>query len=129
MSFIRSIVLCALAGALSGCNGGGGAEAEITNQTMSVTGMLKRHKPGSYAYWEGSEFTVRDTPILPTDRVPEEAVRRLVRTRVKATGVWFPGEELPPGEPLPRGYATDPDEPVVVGHGIQLQSLEPAPRE
>ncbi len=68
---------------------------------------------------------VGTTPILPTEPVPEDVLKKYVGNLVVVTGVWHPGERWEPTEqemnmPMP----VDPEKEVVIrGDGLKASSI------
>ena len=105
------------------------AKVSVPEQ-RTVRGVLL-HFPSdvkSAQAWYGYNFIVGDTPVIGTEKVPEEMLKRFVGLEVIVSGVWHPGEQWKPTEEeLSMQAPAHPDGEVVVrGDGIQAASIQPA---
>lgn len=105
------------------------AKVSVPEQ-RTVRGVL-RHFPSdvkSAEAWHGHNFIVGDTPVIATENVSQETMKRFVGLEVIVSGVWHPGEQWKPTEEESGLQApVYPDGEVVVrGDGIQAASIKPA---
>ena len=112
---------------LLGCLVAGCATQRRLPQQKTVRGYLK-HFPSnvrSSQAWHGHHFMVGNTPVIPTDEVPEEILKKFVGALVMVSGAWHPGERWNPTEeemnmPMP----VDPDKQVVIrGDGLRASMI------
>lgn len=113
------------------------AESLTAAETRTVEGVLK-HFPSdvkSVESWYGHTFKVGSTPIISTETIPEETLRKFVGSEVVITGTWDSGKEWSPSEeqqalsmPIDGG-----SEAVVRGEGLRASSVslleEPQPQK
>jgi len=93
----------------------------------TVRGYLKHYPSNvrSSQAWHGHNFMVGNTPILPTDEVPEDVLEKFVGSLVMVSGVWHPGEPWQPTEdemnmPMPL----DPQKDTVIrGDGLKASTI------
>ncbi len=78
---------------LAGCAG-----APMYPPEERVRGVLKHYpaKAKSVEAWYGHNFKVGDTPVQPSDIVPEAELKKYVGQNVIVTGIWHPGEQWKP---------------------------------
>lgn len=98
----------------------------------TVRGVLEFYPSDvqSVQAWYGHTFMVDGTPILPTDRVPEELLRKHVGRPVTVTGVWQSGTRWTPTEEEKRQpMPVDPEKEVVMrGDGLRATSISSGDR-
>ena len=104
------------------CTGQGSGPEQTT-----VRGVLKYFPSDvkSAQAWHGHNFMVGGTPVIPTEEVPEEALKELVGSEVRVTGVWHGGEEWNPTEadaqlPMP---VEEGGGKIVRGGGLEASSV------
>lgn len=102
---------------------------EPTQERKTVRGVLKYFPSDvkSAQAWNGHQFIVGDTPVIATDKVPEETLKKFVGRELTVSGIWYPGEPWNPTEeaaslpnPLPHNK-----EAVVRGDGLKISSITP----
>jgi hypothetical protein len=101
-----------------------------TNPKQKTAQGVLKHFPSdvrSAQAWHGHTFMVGKTPVIATEKVPEEALMKLVETEVIVSGVWYPGERWNPTEEearMPTPLSSD-TEGVVRNQGIRASSVKP----
>ena len=97
-------------------------------EERTVQGVLE-HFPSdvkSSQAWHGHNFMVGKTPVLPTDTVPEDVLKKHVGNLVVVTGIWHPGERWQPTEEeMNMPTPVDPEKEVVIrGDGLEASSVK-----
>ncbi len=111
----------------SGPNQKSALAQESGPEARTVRGVL-RHFPNdvkSAQAWHGHNFIVDNTPVIATEKVPEETLKRFVGLGVVVTGVWHPGKQWNPTDeetnmPMPLHLNS---EVVVRGDGLKALSI------
>ncbi len=110
-----------------GCIVAGCSTGQPKMEIRNVRGELKFYPSNvkSVQAWYGHNFVVDGTPILPTDQVPEDILKKFVGKRVIIQGVWQPGKRWKPSEEEKNmQMPVDPDkEIVIVGDGLKATSI------
>ena len=96
-------------------------------ERKTVRGYLEHHPSNvrSSQAWHGHNFMVGNTPILPTEEVPEDVLEEFVGSLVMVSGVWHPGERWRPTDdevnmPMP----VDPQQDIVIrGEGLEASTI------
>ncbi len=96
-------------------------------ETQSAEGILK-HYPSdvmSTQAWYGHNYMLDQTPLIPTEAIPEALLQQHIGKYVRVTGSWFPGKVWKPtpaemNTPMPVDPGADG---VVRGDGILAASL------
>ena len=68
---------------------------------------------------------VGNTPVIPTDEVPEEVLKKFVGSLVMVSGVWHPGKRWnPTEEEMTMPMPVDPGKQVVIrGDGLKASMI------
>lgn len=119
----RLFAMFLLGALIAGC-----ATGESDPEQRTISGYLK-HFPSnirSSQAWHGHHFMVGNTPVIPTDQVPEEVLKKFVGALVMVTGVWHPGERwIPAEEEMNMPMPVDPDKGIIIkGDGLQVSSIK-----
>jgi hypothetical protein len=92
---------------------------------ISVLGVLEHYPQNvkSVQAYLGHEFMVGDRPIIPTEKVPVEELKKFVGSKVTVKGEWNPGTKREPNEEemlsqRPLGY-----EDRMVGAGLKASEI------
>ncbi|MDH3692675.1 MAG: hypothetical protein OEU36_24880 [Gammaproteobacteria bacterium] len=97
-------------------------------EQKTVQGVMK-HVPAnvrSSQAWQGHQFMVGSTPVIPTAAVPEKELEWHVGKSVVVSGIWDAGQEWWPTEeeknmPMP----VYPDEQIIIrGEGLKVSSIQ-----
>ena len=97
-------------------------------EQMTVQGVMK-HIPAnvrSSQAWQGHQFMVGSTPVIPTAAVPAKELKWHVGKSVVVSGIWHAGQQWRPTEeeenmPMP----VNPDEQIVIrGEGLKVSSIQ-----
>jgi hypothetical protein len=95
--------------------------------SKTVSGLLK-HYPSvkSVESWLGHNYMVNDTPVLPSEAVPETTLRKLAGKKVTVTGTWEPGRRwTPSAEEKNEAAPVFPDNQVVIrGDGLRAATIK-----
>jgi hypothetical protein len=119
---MKNVILIIAMACLTGCS-----TAQPTPEVRSVRGVLQFYPSNvkSVQAWYGHNFMVDGTPILPTDQVPEDVLKKFVGKLVTVQGVWQPGKQWKPSEEEKvMQMPVDPDkEVVIVGDGLRATMI------
>jgi hypothetical protein len=75
--------------------------------------------------WQGHNFIVGDTPVIPTASVPENELEKHVGKSVIVTGVWYGGQEWQPSEEEVLPMPVKPDNKIIIrGDGLKISSIK-----
>lgn len=124
---MRNTILVAIG--LTGCVLAGCGQKYEPSRTRTATGVLKHYPSNvrSREAWYGHKYMVGDTPVLPTEEVPEEMLQRHVGQELVVKGTWHPGKRYQPTPEernLPRPVDIPP-EGVIRGDGLRAVSISP----
>jgi hypothetical protein len=104
-----------------------GEEKNIIREKRLLAGIL-RHFPQdvkSVEAWEGSEFKIGDSTIIPTKEITRDALLKFVGQSVSITGYWNPGENQ--GHAKSEKFHSHPILPQggsdIVGAGLEAISI------
>jgi len=97
-------------------------------EQKTVQGLMKHYPANvrSSQAWQGHNFMVGDTPVIPTGAVPENELLRHVGKSVVVSGVWHAGQQWQPSKeekniPMP----VNPDNQIIIrGDGLKVSSIE-----
>jgi hypothetical protein len=76
--------------------------------------------------WQGHQFMVGSTPVIPTAAVPAKKLKWHVGKSVVVSGIWHAGQPWRPTEeekkmPIP----VYPDEQIIIrGEGLKVSSIQ-----
>jgi hypothetical protein len=76
--------------------------------------------------WQGHQFMVGSTPVIPTAAVPAKELKWHVEKSVVVSGIWHAGQPWRPTEeeekmPMP----VYPDEQIIIrGDGLKVSSIQ-----
>lgn len=120
---MKTICITLLFGIISGCS-----LQQSVPEEKTVQGVLK-HFPSnarSAHAWYGHNFIIGNTPILPTDTVPDAILKKNVGKVVSVSGVWYPGKQWKPSKEemnIPMPIDTK-DKVIIRGDGLKASSIK-----
>ena len=120
---MKKISIILLLGILLGCS-----LHQQTSEEKTVQGVLK-HFPSnarSAHAWYGHNFIIGNTPILPTDTVPEAILKKHVGKVLSVSGIWYPGKQWKPTkEEMNIPMPVNPKNKVIVrDDGLRASSIK-----
>ena len=94
----------------------------------SAKGLMKHYPSNiqSIQSWQGHNFIVGDTPVIPTESVTEDELQKYIGKFVIVTGIWHSGQEWTPSEnekDVPAPIMTD-NQIVIRGDGLKVSSIK-----
>ena len=121
MAEMKSIAIALVLGSfLVGCSG--------NHSTRTVEGVLAYYPRDvkSVEAWQGHTFMIEGTPILPTDAVSEEMLKKLIGSAVKVSGTWESGRrsEASADEQTPLLPTGPTNRDMLRGDGLRASSIE-----
>ena len=119
--------------------------ADLKNRSLDAWAAAGDHDPGemvttrgllahfpqdvkSTEAWMGHEFMVGETPIRTTEKVPRDALMKMVGQKVEIEGMWNAGKKWEPPKPAEEGFQSQtPSFPegvtVATVSGIEASSV------
>lgn len=112
-----------LASVFAGC-----PAKDSKKESRTVRGVLK-HYPSdvkSVEAWSGHNFMIEETPILPSEFVSEDQLKKHVGAHVMVSGIWEPGNpQEPSAEEQNLPAPVNPGkETMIRGDGLRASSIE-----
>nr|BAJ07024.1 hypothetical protein [uncultured bacterium] len=97
-------------------------------EQRSAKGLMKHYPSNvqSIQSWQGHNFIVGDTPVIPTESVTDVEMQKYIGKTVIVTGIWHSGQEWTPSEnekDIPALIMPD-NQVVIRGDGLKVSSIK-----